>query len=228
MTNSFHVISLGGSLVSPKSGIDTKWLSEFRSLIIKQIGLGHRFIIVVGGGQPARQYISAAKEVTEMDSSTSDWLGIAATRLNAQLLISIFEGMADEAIIISPTPKSVSKRPVLVAGGYRPGNSTDYMAVLLAKAYRVKEVINLTNVDYAYDKNPKDFPDAKKLIRTSWDKFYKIVGDVWHPGMNAPFDPIASRLAGSLKMRVLIGNGANLKNLESYLRGKSFKGTIIN
>ena len=45
--------------------------------------------------------------------------------------------------------------------------------------------------------------------------------------MNAPFDPIASKMAEEEKMEVAIMNGRNLKNLEDYLEGKRFKGTSI-
>lgn len=54
-----------------------------------------------------------------------------------------------------------------------------------------------------------------------------MVGNKWSPGLNAPFDPIASKLAQVENIKVAIMNGKNLKNLENYLEGKKFKGTII-
>ena len=59
------------------------------------------------------------------------------------------------------------------------------------------------------------------------DTIRKMVGDVWDPGMNVPFDPIASKLAEQQKMHVAIVNGTNIKNLDRLLSGKTFAGTRI-
>ena len=47
------VISLGGSLINGGE-VDVKFLKDFRRLIIKQTKKGHRFILICGGGKPAR------------------------------------------------------------------------------------------------------------------------------------------------------------------------------
>jgi len=61
----------------------------------------------------------------------------------------------------------------------------------------------------------------------NWQEFFQLVGEDWQPGMNAPFDPIASKLAQELKLEVVILNGKNTQNLSDYLNGKNFIGTII-
>jgi uridylate kinase len=45
--------------------------------------------------------------------------------------------------------------------------------------------------------------------------------------LNAPFDPVAAKLAKQLKLEVAILNGNNLSNLKDYFSGKKFKGTLI-
>jgi uridylate kinase len=115
----------------------------------------------------------------------------------------------------------------LVAAGYRPGNSTDYIAVLLAKHFDVKKIANLSNIDNVYDKDPRKFADAKKIKEINWGDFQKIVGDTWDPGANVPFDPIASKLAAKEGMEVVILNGKKLGNFQKYLDGEKFSGTII-
>ena len=119
------------------------------------------------------------------------------------------------------------RRSGMAAAGWRPGFSTDYDAIILAKYMNIKQVINLSNIDFVYDKDPKKFPDAKKIEKISWKDFRKIVGDKWDPGMNAPFDPIASKIAQEENIEVAIMNGKDLTNLENYLNGKEFKGTVI-
>ena len=57
--------------------------------------------------------------------------------------------------------------------------------------------------------------------------YRNMVGDKWDPGMNVPFDPIASKVANESNMEVAIMNGKKLDNLENYLNGKEFRGTVI-
>ena len=131
-------------------------------------------------------------------------------------------------MIYNPTKRINLKKRILVAGGWKPGWSTDYDAVLLAKNLGAKSVVNLTNVDYVYDRNPKKHSDAKPYTQIVWKEFRKIVGTRWSPGLNAPFDPVAAGAAMRLKMTVLVINGSRLTEIRKYLAGKRFVGTLIN
>jgi uridylate kinase len=221
-----YVISLGGSLVVPNE-INIKFLSLFKNIIEKKIKENKKFIIIVGGGKTARNYQNAAKALTKVTDEDLDWLGIHATRINAHLLLTIFRKYAYFRIIKNPKEKISFKEKILIAAGWKPGFSTDYDAVLLAKTYGSDTIINLTNVDYVYDKDPNKFKDAKPFKEISWKDYLKLIEQKWIPGMSAPFDPIASKLAQKFKFKVIILNGRKLKNLENYLANKSFKGTII-
>ena len=226
MTKTF-VLSVGGSLIAPRNGIDPVFLKKFKKFILSRIKAGDRFFLVIGGGITARVYQRAAGQVAAVSQADGDWLGISATRLNAQLLKTIFGSVASSEIIIDPTKKIKSPKPLVLAAGYKPGWSTDYVAVLIAQSQGIKTVINLSNIDYAYDKDPHQYPDAKKLEEVNWREFKKIVGTKWRPGLNAPFDPIASKEAAKIKMKVVILNGKNLNNLKNLLAGRKFKGTVI-
>ena len=225
--NSAFIISLGGSLIVPNGGIDWLFLKKFRKLVIEEVGKGKSFFIIAGGGSTCRHYNEAAKKVVKIDSEDLDWLGIHATRLNAHLLRTIFSDIAHPEVIKNPTFRMSTSKKVIIAGGWKPGWSTDYVASMIAQEYEVKTVINLSNIEYAYDKDPKKFKDAKKLEKVSWKDFRKIVGNKWTPGMNAPFDPIASQKAETLGLEIAIMNGKDLANLKKCLEGKKFKGTII-
>jgi len=225
MKNLF-VISLGGSLLVPGE-IDINFLRKFKSIIEREIKFGRKFIIIVGGGKTARNYQNAAKSLTKVSNEDLDWLGIHATRINAHLLLTIFRKYAYYRIIKNPKEKVEFKEKILVAAGWKPGFSTDYDAVLLAKTYGSDTIINLTNVDYVYDKDPNKFKDAKPFKEISWKDYLKLIDQKWTPGMSAPFDPVASRLAQKFKFKVVILNGKKLKNLKNYLENLKFKGTII-
>lgn len=226
MANTF-VLSVGGSLIVPAGGIDVRFLQKFRKLILSRVKTGDRFFLVIGGGTTARFYQRAARQVSGVSQADSDWLGISATRLNAQLLKTIFGSLAHPEIIIDPTQKIKTSKPLVFVAGYQPGWSTDYVAVLIAKKQSLKMIVNLSNIDYAYNKDPKKYASAKKLEKVSWPEFRKIVGNKWRPGLNAPFDPIASKEAAKQKMKVIILNGRNLNNLKACLTGRKFKGTVI-
>lgn len=221
------VLSVGGSIVVPKEGINVAFLKSFRSLIQRHVSRGHRFIIVVGGGATARTYQQAANTIVDLASEDVDWLGIHTTRLNGHLLRAVFRDVALHRVVKDPTRHVAWNRPVLIAAGWKPGWSTDYVAVRLARKFGAHTVYNLSNIDYVYDKDPNLHEDAKRQTRMTWSAFRKLVGNKWSPGANAPFDPIASRLAEQWKMRVVILNGTRLANLNACLLGTRCKGTVI-
>lgn len=220
------VISLGGSIIVPDE-IDIEHLNQFKKLIETEVKKHKKFIIITGGGKISRRYSEAAKKMKVLNPDDLDWLGIHATRLNAHLLRTIFRKIAHHRIVTNPSRIEKTNMPVIIAAGYRPGNSTDLIAVRLAKKYHADTVLNLSNIAYVYDKDPKIHKDAKALKSLNWKEFRKIVGNKWDPGLNAPFDPVASHLAQKLKLEVVITSGKDINNIKAYLDGKKFKGTII-
>ncbi len=224
------VLSLGGSLVVPNGGIDTHFLQEFNAFIRNQISSKkRRFFITVGGGVTTRQYQKAAQGVRkqEIDNIDLDWLGIHATRLNAQLIRTIFRDIADPRVIKHYEVILKIDKPLAIAAGWKPGWSTDYCAVTLCQDYDIGQIINLTNIDHVYTSDPRKDPKATSMTDVTWRKYRDLVGDTWIPGMNAPFDPIASKLAHDLNITVKILNGKNLDNLAQALDNKEFVGTTI-
>ena len=228
--NKTFVLSLGGSLVVPKDGVDITFLTNFNKFIRHQISAKkRRFFIVVGGGRTTRQYQAAASAVRsqKLANDDLDWLGIHATRLNAQLIRTIFVDIADPRVIKHYEIILKIDKPIAIAAGWKPGWSTDYDAVTLCQDYGIHTVVNMTNIDQLYDKDPRKSPDAKPLIKVSWQEYRKIAGDRWVPGSNHPFDPIASKLADELGVTVKLLNGRNLENLGRALDDKDFFGTTI-
>ncbi len=228
-----YIISLGGSLIFTKEGIDWKFLKKFKELIIKQTKTGKRFIIITGGGDICRIYQNAANKISNLTDDDKDWLGIHSTRMNAHLIKTIFRKYAHPRINKNPKTKEDLKKhfskgeKIMVAAGWRPGWSTDFVATVLAERFGAKKIINLSNVDYAYTRDPKKYKDAKKIKETTWKDFIKIVGKKWEPGLNMPFDPIASKKCQKLGLEVMIMNGKKIKNLEKYLNGGKAAGTVI-
>ena len=219
------VLSLGGSLIVPDN-IDVNFLKYFKKTIEKFIKKDYNFLIYCGGGRLARKFQAAASQVTKLANEDLDWLGIHATRLNAQLVKAIFKNNAESVTFDNPNAKISFDKNLVIAAGWLPGWSTDYDAVLSAKKLSIKEVINMSNIDYLYTKDPRKNNKAKKIEKISWKDFRKLINGKWKAGMNVPFDPVAAKEAQESGIKVSI-IGKDLSNLENMLNGKKFSGTII-
>ena len=227
---SITVLSVGGSIIAPDRP-DPEFLRSFRESIGEYLAANKddKLIFVIGGGAPARIYQQALKAVSpEASAAALDWIGIRATHLNAMLVQAAFAPLSSPGIVTDPTAEDISfSGRILVAGGWKPGFSTDTDAVYLAKRYGAKRVINLSNIKKVYTDDPRKNPDAKPIDSISWKEFRKIVGDEWVPGKNTPFDPIASMLADESSIQVICADGRNIENTIAILEGRPFEGTVI-
>lgn len=223
----YVVVSVGGSLIVPDA-IDASFLKRFRELVVSKTRAGFSFFIITGGGRTARNYQKAVEEVRgDLTRDDIDWLGIHSSRLNAHLVKAVFKDEAQARIVKNPSRRIKPKAPVVIGAGWKPGFSTDYCAVMAAKTLGAKKLVNLSNIDFVYDKDPKKNPDAQKIEQIAWKDFRELIPKEWDPGLSSPFDPVAAREAEKLGLEVVVMNGAKLEELENYLSGKPFVGTVI-
>jgi len=220
------VLSLGGSIIIPDK-INVAYLNKFKSLILSFVRKGYRFVIVTGGGDICRHYQHAARQTGRISHDDLDWIGIAATKLNATLVRSMFGSAAYEDIINDPRKKVRTNKKVLVGSGWVPGFSSDKDAVMLAQVYGADSVINLSNIKYVYSADPNKVKTARPLKHISWDELLRLTGTQWKPGAHVPFDPEASKLAKKNGLRVIVCLGTNLQNLKAIIANKNFIGTKI-
>lgn len=227
------VLSVGGSIVAPDKP-DTEFLHKFSVTVRKWLAEdgSRKLIMVIGGGGPARAYQNAYKDVCKesgagVSNDEADWIGIAATRLNAQFVKAVFSDLCPNPVVYDPTAAELFTGQVLIAAGWKPGFSTDNDAVLLAEKFSGRLVVNLSNISKVYTDDPKTNPGAKPIDSISWEDFIKITGSEWIPGKNTPFDPVASVRAQKAGIQVICAAGRDIENLENILNGKEFNGTII-
>ncbi len=221
------VIALGGSVIMPGK-INSRFLRNFRKLILKQLKKGNQFIIVAGGGKIARSYQAAAAKITRLSYEDMDWLGIHSTRLNAHLLRTIFKKEADPVVVDSEKKPIKLDGKVIIASGWRPGWSTDYIAIRIAKKIGSQSAIIAGRPAFVYTKDHQKYKDAKPIRRISWRDYRKLIGSRWIPGLSSPVDPIGAKAAQKWRIKAIIVKGTNLKNLKNLLEGRKFVGTIIN
>ena len=227
------VLSVGGSIVAPDKP-DFDFLDKFSKTIRNWLSQdsSRKIIMVIGGGAPARDYQNAYRKVCDLrkapaKNDEADWIGIMATRLNAQLVKAVFEDLCPTPVVYDPTTVDMFGGQILVAAGWKPGFSTDNDAVVLAERFSGNLVVNLSNIAKVYTDDPKKNPEARPIDSISWEDFIKIVGTEWVPGKNTPFDPIASQRAQKAGIKVICAAGKDIENLENILNGKDFKGTVI-
>ena len=221
------VISLGGSLIVPDE-IDTGFLLRFKKILDKH--KNHwRFVVVCGGGSIARKYIKALKQIGKSEYLQS-MAGIAVTRMNARFMTYFFGKDANKGIPhdIKQVQGMLRKNDIIFCGAlrYAPNQTSDSTAATIAKHLR-SQFINMTNVPGLYDKNPKQFRNAKFIPRISWKAFLKRANAIkYKPGQHFVLDQHAADiiLKHSIKTYIL---GQDLKNLDNLLSNKRFKGTTI-
>ncbi|MGL1890538.1 MAG: UMP kinase [Spirochaetaceae bacterium] len=227
--DNIQILDLGGSIVAPDH-IDTNFIKEFKDFLVNwlEADQSRKAILIIGGGGAARKYQSAYREIDKSPiHEEEDWIGIAATRLNGQLLKGVFRDYCKDELIIDPENQGEFKGRVMVAAGWKPGFSTDYDSVILAKRFGAKTVLSLSNIAKIYTDDPKTNPDAEPVDSMSWDEYKKLCGDEWTPGKNIPFDPVATKLAAELGLTVKAAAGKDLLNLQKIFNGEDFFGTTI-
>lgn len=224
-----QILDLGGSIVAPEQ-VDSAFVKEFKSFLTNWLNgdSERKAVLIIGGGAPARNYQKAYREIVEYPvNEEQDWIGIMATRLNAQILRAVFSDYCPDEVVTDPTVFETMSGQVLVAAGWKPGFSTDYDAVLLAEKLGAETILNLSNIKKVYSADPKKDPNAVPLDKISWNEYKKMCGDEWTPGFNIPFDPVATKKAAELGLKVIAADGRDLENLKNIFDGKDFVGTEI-
>lgn len=220
------VLSVGGSLIVPDD-IDIEFISRLRALVLSYLGKGYFFAVVPGGGKTARRYQAAAKRLGVTSKEAGDWVGIFVNCMHADFFRIVFGDKAAPFVVKDFSQSFPTGYPVVVVGPEAPGHSSDVDAVQVARLAGAKTVVNLSNIDYVYTADPKEDPSAVPIKEISWSDFRAMFGDEWTPGKNTPFDPVAAKKADELGLEVVIMSGKKLEELENYLAGKEFVGTVI-
>jgi len=213
------VISLGGSIFS-KEG--ERYLETFISGIKKE----RKYAIVVGGGPQARERISWLRKMG-VGEYQLDMMGIHFTRVNA-LSLSLALGEIEEV----PTTIDAAVRDFkiygkVIMGGTEPGHTTDAVSLLLAEAIGSRTVINVTNVDGLYDRNPDD-PGARRLKEASYVRAIKMLSEEKRrAGANFPLDILSLNIARRSEIKIKIVSFKDMENVFNCIKGKRYEGTVI-
>lgn len=211
-----YVISLGGSIINP-GRIDIQLLKELQKIVKKT---KHELVIVCGGGTIARDYIKAGHRLGSL-SVRLDEIGMQATDLNAELVAAILGVRRSKTL-----EQASQERKLTVTSGLFPGVTTDFDAVVIAGLIGADGVINVSNVDGVYDKDPRKYKDAKLMKKLTYTKLIELASKYEIGlGTNFIFDLAASKLASRTGVKLMFIQGLN--NLKAIFSGKPFKGSLV-
>ncbi len=222
------VLKLGGSLLYDETGeVITYRVRDYAATINALVEKGNNFVVVVGGGRPARSFISAARTLGASEAQC-DWLGIKLARHNAELLCAALGDTAYPKIAetLDELEVATCTGRVVLMGGLTPGQSTNAVAALAAETTRADLLLNATNVDGVYDKDPSE-AGAKKLESVEISELKKILsGGGTRAGEYKLFDPVALRVVERSKIKTIIFDGKDSKNLRRLVEGEKVGTTV--
>jgi uridylate kinase len=217
------VISLGGSVLLADD-IDSNYYTDLKKLLLSQ--KNKKIFVIVGGGPPARNYISRARALN-ISEKYLDSIGIAVTRVNALFLACQLQ----ENIYSIPhsTQEAIkSNQSIVIMGGTTPGHSTDFVGAELASLANADLFIIATNVDGVYDRDPRRNSDAKMYPSIPARELLNKYGSSWNAaGSNTVIDGPALQKIQNQHVKTVVINGKNISNFKKLLNHQSFHGTTI-
>ena len=210
------VIKLSGRIF----GMDNvKVLKDYASFLVK-ISKICQPIVVAGGGNIARHYISHARS-SGADESTLDELGIEISRLNAKLLIYALKNKAysHPPTTLQEVKHAVDDGLIVVTGGLHPGQSTNGTAALIAEKIKAEQFLNATDVDGVYDRDPNKYKRAKQFKRIELKNLKNmLVNEDSIAGGYDLMDIVALKIIERSKIKTRILK-ADIKIIEKAIKG---------
>ncbi len=213
------VVSVGGSVLAPT--VQSARVEAYADVIEELVEEGHELGIVVGGGQTAREYIEAARELGANEIAL-DQLGVAVTRLNARLLIA---ALGEQATATPQTDhvralEALRRGDIPVMGGTVPGHTTDAVATALAEYADADLLVYATSVPGVYDADPNEDATATKYDTISASELVSVVASIdMGAGSNAPVDLLATKLLERSGLKAVVVDGADPENVARAVAG---------
>ncbi len=179
------LIKLSGEALMGESGygIDVSTINFISKEIKKIADLNYQICLIIGGGNIFRGVKGASEGI---DRSTSDYMGMLATVMNALSLQSCLEQIdlptrVQSAISMSQIAEPYIKRKavrhleknrivIFAAGTGNPFFSTDTAAALRASEMSCSKIIKATKVNGIFDSDPHINKNAKLIKNISYSE----------------------------------------------------------
>ncbi len=164
-------------------------------------------IIVTGAGG-----LSKYQKAVEGNKGEKDLIGIKATRLHAQTLLTEIEDSYPE---VPEKPEEIQKAAStgknVVTGGLVPGYSTDAVAATVAELLDADLYI-ATRVDGIYSGDPEEDENAEKFDEITVEELLELTGGRNEPGTYSVVDESALRLIerSNIRTKVFYADNENI------------------
>lgn len=229
------VLKVSGEALKEESPLSNKMLSKILNDVKYIKNKGHNVIIIPGGGNFWR-----GRNKLDIDNAISDEIGMLSTNMNALAITSflnnnnintkVYSTFLIENFIEKYDKEKVlndlNNNYVIVLGGGlgRPFISTDLTTVTRANELNSDMIIMAKNIDYVYDKDPKE-QDAKKYEKISHKELLDNQNKVGKDKTGV-MDYEALLYINKTKPTIYLYNAKNENGIIDILNGKN-PGTII-
>ena len=217
------VIKIGGSLLfTADQQFELTRFKEYAQLIQQVKNQGHEIILVVGGGSLAKSLVEKGQHLGG-NRDALDYLGIAATWVCAQLMITALGELAYPVPVMTEEQLLALQQDgrLLVLGGLKPGQSTNAVAARVAELTQSEILLNVTDVEGVYDRDPKQSDKAKLLTQLTVTELQKIITSLAsEPGTYPLFDKRALEIIQRSGVEVWFVSGLNTNNILHAIKTK--------
>ncbi len=214
-----------------KVGISLSALKQIADDVIKAYESNVQIGVVIGGGNIFR---GVAASVSGMDRSSSDYMGMLATCINALALQDAFEKRGVRTRVQSAIEMAAIAEPyirrrairhleknrivIFAAGTGNPYFTTDTAAALRAMEINADIILKATKVDGIYDQDPFKYSNASKYEGISYT-------DILKKNLHA-MDSAAISLCRDNKIPILMFNLKTKGNILRAICGEKI-GTMV-
>jgi len=217
------VVSVSGKAIV-NEGLDEKFVRKFSAKVSQMHAQGLKFVLVVGKGSIARDFIETAKQFNASRTAL-DELALQFSKANALLLSQALD--AAHPKIITEFSEAVSvldsgRIPIMVP--HLAGISAEGTAALAAE-YLGGTLVNLTDVRGILSSTAKK---GRLLKNVSFDDLLaKSLEMSLEPEGDAVFDTFSAQVLKRSGIRALVMDAQDLENFETALQGGEFEGTVV-
>ncbi len=221
MMNMRVAIKLGGHLFP--FNMDAARITSYADVLLQLKSEGHLILVVAGGGEASRKYISIARQLGATEAFCDD-LGISVSRLNASLLIAKLGENAYPKVPVNQDELKVALEggKITVLGGLQPGQSTNAVAAIAAEEMRANLLVNATNVEGVYTSDPRRDSKAQLLVEIDSSRLIEILIDKgFEAGGYELFDMVAAKIVERSKIPTVIIDGRKPENIARVVHGET-------
>jgi len=222
------VIKVGGHVLFNGLELDLEYARELKDALRRAAGEYEWLVVVVGGGEVARKYISWGRGLG-LNEASLDVIGLRVAMVNASLMWAYFHE-ATPPLVPSSVHEVASMLPawrVVFVGGFQPAQSTTTVAALVAEAIRAEKLVIATDVDGVYDDDPKRNPHARKFKEITASDLEAMLRGSLKAGGYQLLDSMALSIIrrSGIETRVIAGKPAT--NILRALRGEDIGTRIL-